>query len=363
MPQIVAQLCQNPEFARKTPLGKEAPEVRCERAWASVTLPRTPTGFGPPYPSAMATQAADATLTRSATFMVLSLSKKPGVERTVRRALAKLGEISKSVGARDPHAQLSCVAGIGSDAWDRIMRCPKPSELRPFPELRGAKHTAVSTPGDLLFHIRSDRRDLCFEFERQLVDMLGSTVNLEDYTAGFRYFDARDLLGFVDGTANPIGTAASDAITITASEDPVAAGGSYAVVQKYRHDLQAWRSLSTQQQEAIIGRTKLDNVELEDALEGQQQSHKSLTTLQDASGNEQEIVRANMPFGAPGSGEYGTFFVGYSKRLWVMEKMMERMFIGMPAGKHDRILDFSRPVTGSTFFIPSRGALERLEAD
>lgn len=239
------------------------------------------------------------------------------------------------------------------------MNLPRPAELHPFKQVEGKKHTAVSTPGDLFFHIRSERRDLSFEFERQLMDRLGEAVKVEDETVGFRYFDTRDVLGFVDGTANPVGPDVTDAVLVTAQDDSAGVGGSYVVVQKYLHDLKAWRSLSTEQQEAIIGRTKFDNIELDDAESGQQ-SHKSLATIEDEDGSEHDILRDNMPFGSPAHGEFGTYFIAYSKKLWVVEKMMERMFVGDPPGLHDRILDFSKPVTGSTFFVPSASVLADL---
>jgi putative iron-dependent peroxidase len=222
--------------------------------------------------------------------------------------------------------------------------------------------TAVSTPGDLLFHIRSERRDLNFEFEKQLLDLLGDSVKVVDETVGFRYFDVRDLLGFVDGTANPVGPAVPASILV-AEEDTAAAGGSYLVVQKYVHDMKGWKTLKAEQQEAIIGRTKLDNVELDDAPTGQQASHKTLNTIKDENGVEHDILRDNMPFGSPGSGEFGTYFIGYSRRLWVIEKMLQRMYIGEPPGLHDRILDYSRPLTGTTFFAPSASILARLGSD
>lgn len=183
-----------------------------------------------------------------------------------------------------------------------------------------------------------------------------------DETTGFRYFDVRDLLGFVDGTANPIGPAAG-ASTLVADEDASAEGGSYVVVQKYIHDLKGWGGLQAETQEAIIGRTKLDNIELDDAESGKQCSHKTLTTIEDENGEEQEILRDNMPFGSPGAGEFGTYFIGYSRRLWVIERMMERMFVGDPPGLHDRILNFSKPVTGTTFFAPSATVLASLNPD
>ncbi|KAH8775241.1 hypothetical protein F5883DRAFT_640522 [Diaporthe sp. PMI_573] len=310
-------------------------------------------------------QAVQAPLTQSTTFLVLSATDEPCAVRNIRSAISSISDITKNISTRHPSAHLSCIVGIGSKIWDRLAQVPRPTELRPFKEVRGAKHTAVSTPGDLLFHIRSERRDMSFEFERQLMDLLGDAVKTEDETVGFRYFDGRDVLGFVDGTANPVGPDVSQAVLVTQEDDKTktAPGGSYVVVQKYLHNLKEWRSLSTEKQEAIIGRTKLDNIELDDAEDGQQQSHKSLSTIADKDGNEHGILRDNMPFGSPASGEFGTYFIGYSKKLWVIETMLERIFIGSPPGLHDKILDFSTPVTGSTFFVPSAKLLESLGED
>ncbi|GMG47802.1 unnamed protein product [Aspergillus oryzae var. brunneus] len=306
-------------------------------------------------------QRVDAPLTQSATFLVVSVKDSSDAIKTVRSTLASVDDLSKNVSIRDLAAQFACTVGIGSNIWDRLTGLPRPAELHPFREIKGEKHTAVSTPGDLLFHIRSDRRDLCFEFERQLMDLLGDSVTVIDQTVGFRYFDVRDLLGFVDGTANPVGPSVSDTILV-AEEDTSGTGGSYIVVQKYVHDLQAWKSLSSEKQEAIIGRTKWENIELDDADEGQQQSHKSLATIEE-NGEEHEILRDNMPFGNPSSGEFGTYFIGYTRRLWVIEKMLERMFIGNPPGLHDRLLDFSKPLTGVTFYAPPASVLAGLEDD
>lgn len=306
-------------------------------------------------------QSVDAPLTQSATFLVLTVAEGVEAVKTVKSALASVSDLTKNVSIRDLNASFACTVGIGSDVWDRLIGLPRPMELHPFPVVKGAVHKAVSTPGDVLFHIRAERRDLCFEFERQVMDLLGDSVNVVDETVGFRYFDARDLLGFVDGTANPVGPSVSTS-TLVAEEDASAAGGSYVVVQKYVHDLKAWRSLKTEQQEAIIGRTKVDNIELEDAVSGHQQAHKSLATIEDDDGTEYDILRDNMPFGSPGSSEFGTYFIGYSRRLWVIEKMLERMFVGDPPGLHDRILDFSKPLTSTTFFVPSASLLDSLDS-
>ncbi|KAH7350649.1 hypothetical protein BKA65DRAFT_498724 [Rhexocercosporidium sp. MPI-PUGE-AT-0058] len=313
-------------------------------------------------------QQVDAPLTCSATFLVLSATQTPNSIATIRSVLSGISGLSKNVSIRDLNASFACTVGIGSSVWDAITGLPRPTELTPFKEVKGKTHTAPSTPGDLLFHIRSERRDLNFEFERQLMDLLGDSVKVEDETVGFRYFDVRDLLGFVDGTANPVGQVVSELVLVaqedfSAESGTAQVGGSYIVVQKYLHDLKSWRGLKTEQQEAVIGRTKLDNIELDDAPAGHQMSHKSLATVEDAEGNEHDILRDNMPFGSPGSGEFGTYFIGYSRRLWVVEKMLERMFVGVPEGMHDRILDYSRATTGSVFFAPSASLLAGLGDD
>jgi putative iron-dependent peroxidase len=200
---------------------------------------------------------------------------------------------------------------------------------------------------------------MTFELERQLLDVIGDAARVVDETTGFLYFDARDLLGFVDGTANPTGTELPDAALIGADADPDFAGGSYVVLQKYLHDMAAWAALSTEEQEAIMGRTKIDNIEIDDD-EAPRKSHKTLATIDDGAGGELAILRDNMPFGRPGQGEFGTYFIGYAARLWVIEQMLERMFIGVPPGAYDRLLDFSTAITGTTFFVPTAGMLEEL---
>ncbi|MEJ3404760.1 Dyp-type peroxidase [Rathayibacter sp. YIM 133350] len=302
-------------------------------------------------------QSIDAPLSTAAIFLVVTVAPTPDAVAAVRAVLADVGGLVRTVGFRDLKGRLSCVVGIGSDAWDRVTGLARPAQLRPFVAVTGSAHTAPSTPGDLLFHIRADRPDMCFEFERLLLAALGDAVSVVDETPGFRYFDSRDLLGFVDGTANPTGP---DMLAWTAvADDPVYNGGSYVVAQKYVHDLDAWSRLGTEMQEAIMGRTKPDNVELDDAPSGQK-SHKTLATIVDEEGTEHDILRDNMPFGRPGSGEFGTYFIGYARDLWVIERMLSRMFIGDPPGAYDRMLDVSTAVTGGTFFAPPSSVLDSL---
>ena len=304
-------------------------------------------------------QSINAPLTRAAVFLVVTVKDTPAALAQACDGVSSVGDLLKDVGFRDPAGNLTCNVGIGSALWDRLGIQKRPAELKPFTAIQGAKYNAPATPGDLLFHIRADRTDLVFEFERILLNTLGDSVKVEDEVSGFRYFDARDLLGFVDGTANPVG-GDLPAATIIGPEDPAGEGGSYLLVQKYVHDMTVWRGHSIETQEAIIGRTKLDNVELDDAAAPDQKSHKTLSTIVDEAGVEHDILRDNMPFGAPGRGEFGTYFLGYARELWVVERMLERMFIGDPPGKHDRMLDASTPLTGGVFFIPPPALLDGL---
>ncbi len=293
-------------------------------------------------------------LTEAAIFLVVTVD--PGDEANVRDVLSDVAGLSRSVGFRASDGSLACVVGIGSAFWDRLYGEPRPAELHPFRALTGTKHSAVSTPGDLLFHIRASRMDLCFELAGNLIGRLGATAHVVDEVHGFRYFDERDLLGFVDGTENPVGAAAVSAARVGAA-DPRFAGGSYVIVQKYLHDLSTWNRLSVEEQERVIGRTKLADIELADDVKPSN-SHVALNTIVDFDGRERQIVRANMAFGEIGSGEFGTYFIGYSATPEVTEQMLQNMFLGNPPGNYDRVLDFSTAVTGCLFFVPTGSFLE-----
>jgi len=305
-------------------------------------------------------QPVSAPLTRAAVFLVVTINPGSDNRAAVRSFCADLPGLIRAVEFRDLEARLSCVMGIGSDAWDKLFGDPRPAELHPFREIRAGPRHAVSTPGDLLFHIRAKRMDLCFEMATQIMARLGDAVSTVDEVHGFRYFDDRDLLGFVDGTENPRGEAVIDA-AIIGEEDAAFVGGSYVIVQKYLHDLDGWNALSTEAQERIIGRTKLSDVELDDSIKPTS-AHNALTTITE-NGKEFQIVRDNMPFGRAGSGEFGTYFIGYCRTPRVTEQMIENMFVGRPPGNYDRLLDFSRAVTGTLFFVPSATFLESANDD
>ena len=302
----------------------------------------------------MQTQPVLAGLSLSALFLVAVV--EPGGEEQVRDTLADVGGLVRSVGFRAPDDGLSAVVGIGSDLYDRLFSGPRPAELRPFREIRGDRHVAVATPGDLLVHVRARDMGLCFELADLLMGRLAGAVTVVDEVHGFRYFDQRDLLGFVDGTENPTGAAAAAAAVIGEQDAPFA-GGSYVVVQRYLHDMAAWNALSVEEQERVIGRTKLSDVELPDDVKPPN-SHVALTTVVDDDGTERQIVRANMPFASITTGERGTYFIGYAASPDVLDRMLTNMFVGDPPGTTDRVLDFSTATTGALFFVPSQDFLD-----
>jgi porphyrinogen peroxidase len=325
-----------------------------------LTMASDPTNAQPIGADTFVSQPVSLPLTRAAIFLVLTVQPSDENRAAVLSLCADLSGLLRAVGFRDLDSALSCIMGFGSGAWDRLFGSPRPAELHPFREIRSGTRHAVSTPGDLLFHIRAKRMDLCFELAMQIMARLGEAVVTADEVQGFRYVDNRDLLGFVDGTENPSGSAATNAVFI-GDEDSAFAGGSYVIVQKYLHSLDRWNELPTEVQEKIIGRKKLSDVELDDSVKPTS-AHSALTVIEE-NGREIKILRDNMPFGRPGHGEFGTYFIGYSRSPRTVEQMLENMFIGRPPGNYDRILDFSTAVTGGLFFIPTASFLDSVTPD
>jgi len=300
-------------------------------------------------------------LTESAVFLVVSATGRPGSRGRLLDVASSVNDLVRAVGFRQSPATLTCVVGFGAAFWDAVRPpgAPRPDGLHPFRAVQGAVHDAPSTPGDVLFHVRADRADLTFELTRQVMAALGDAVRVEDHVTGFRYFDSRDLLGFVDGTENPTGRSAASAALIA---DGPFAGGSHVVVQKYVHDLAAWGALPVEAQERVIGRTKLDDVELADDVQPPD-SHVALNTIVEDDGTERDVLRDNMAFGDPAAGVLGTYYIAYAADVGVVERMLERMFVGDPPGRYDHILDVSTALTGTSFFVPSLDLLESLADD
>jgi len=302
-------------------------------------------------------QPVIAPLTRAAIFLVVTVNPGDDHRASVRSFCEDFPALVRAVAFRDLEGYLSCVMGFGSAAWDQLFKSARPAGLHVFREFHAGSRHAISTPGDILFHIRAARMDLCFELATQFMARLSGAVSPVDEVHGFQYFDDRDLIGFVDGTENPTNQAAADA-TLIGDEDPGFAGGSYVIVQKYVHDMPAWNALTTEAQERIIGRTKLSDIELAEDVKPTS-AHNALTVLVE-NGNEVKILRDNMPFGDVARGEFGTYFIGYARSPRPIEQMLENMFVGRPPGNYDRLLDFSHALTGNLFFVPSLDLLDSL---
>jgi porphyrinogen peroxidase len=318
------------------------------------------TASGMPSDPGPVSQLVVQDLTRAAIFLVVTINPGATNRAAIRSFCGDLAALVRAVGFRDIEGNLSCVMGIGSDAWDMLFGQPRPAELHPFREIQSGPRHAVATPGDLMFHLRAKRMDLCFELATQIMTRLGGAASPVDEVHGFRYFDDRDLIGFVDGTENPAAQAAIDAAYVGA-EDAAFAAGTYVIVQKYLHDLAGWNALSTETQERIIGRTKLSDIELDDTTKPAY-AHNALAKVV-VDGKEIKIIRDNMPFGRVAEQEFGTYFIGYARSPRTIEQMLENMFVGQPAGNYDRLLDFSVAKTGNLFFVPSATFLENIRDD
>ena len=294
----------------------------------------------------------------NAIFMVFGLLNNDSLVDTVKDLCDRFPVIIRSMRNRFPEQDISGVMGFGAEAWSKLFpELPKPKELATFEEIKGEKYTAVSTPGDLFFHIRSKKQDSCYEIARLISDALQDVTVAVDEVQGFRYFDGRAIIGFVDGTENPDFDTFKYAVI--GDNEPDFKGGSYAFVQKYIHDINKWNDLSTEEQEKVVGRRKYDDWELSDD-EKPENAHNAVTNIEDEEGNELKIVRANMPFANPAKREFGTYFIGYASTFSTTHRMLENMFIGEPEGNYDRLLDFSTAVTGTLFFVPSFDLLESL---
>lgn len=296
----------------------------------------------------------------NAYFLVFNLTLLPESRRILIDFCNNFSGLIRSMRTRFPELETSCVIGFGANAWTALFpNQSKPKELNTFNEIKGETYTAVSTPGDLFFHIRALKVSACYELASIISQKLKNIVTPVDEVHGFRYFDGRSIIGFVDGTENPEYEDERVSYAVIGDEDPEFSGGSYAFVQKYIHDMEEWEKQPLIEQEKVIGRHKFNDVELTDE-EKEPGSHNVVTNIQDENGEDLKIVRANMPFSNPSKNEYGTYFIGYARYFSTTNRMLENMFTGTPEGHTDKLLKFSTPVTGTLFFVPSAEFLDDL---
>lgn len=278
------------------------------------------------------------------------------IKSVFQQVCALIINLNNSSFDRFPDSKASCVLGISYDAWLQLdLPRPLPRELKRFEQINGNKHTAVSTKGDLHFHIRADEKSLAYDMSSAISGAIKAIADCVVEVQGFRYWDSRSILGFVHGTENPHGKD-RDYFAIVGDDDPQYKGGSYLFVQKYIHNLDAWKSLSVEEQEKVIGRSKTHDIEMSDEVKPKN-SHIALANV----GDDLKVVRDNMPFGNVATNEMGTYFICYANTFSTVEKMLNNMFIGDPEGNYDRILDFSTALTGSLFFVPGLDMLNEFK--
>ncbi len=293
----------------------------------------------------------------NALFLVLRVREPAQNGAAVAQAASRVPSLAQKLARSDPRARLVSAVGFGPELWEVVSPGSRPRGFRRFRAIEAHGRRAPDTGGDLLVHILSRRRDLCFEHAMQIRKELGDRVEVMEEVHGFRYLDARDLTGFIDGTENPKGKKRA-AVALIGEEDRAFAGGSFVFTQRYVHDLEAWEKLPVKEQERVIGRRKRDSRELSDRSKPDT-AHISRVVIEE-DGDELEIVRHSFPYGT--TSERGLFFIAYDKQLDTFEKMLSRMMGTSGDGLHDRLMDFTRAVSGATFFAPSLRVLRSFAA-
>lgn len=292
---------------------------------------------------------------RFAEFLTFVL--RPGAGPTAEQvadALAMVSNIRKSIGQKDADAGLSITVGFGSNGWARLFPDrPMPVELHPFVELHDGGRHAPSTPGDVFVMVKSERIDLNFQAAKYLAAAFTPVADLVDDVQGYAYLDGRDMIDFVDGTENPVNAARVDAALVDG--DGPDAGGSYLMVQKYVHRSPQWDAETTESQEGVIGRTKADDIEIDDDLK-QPYAHNVRSKVE-IDGTEIKMYRQNRAFG--NAREHGTMFVGFAASASTVETSLRQMFVADEDGAYDHLLDFTDAVTGTNYFVPPQTLLDQ----
>jgi putative iron-dependent peroxidase len=267
---------------------------------------------------------------------------RPGVDAArVRDALAGLRQPSVTAGGAN------IVVGFGPALWRAQPPVLVPDVLADFPVIDGVP----ATQHDLWIWVHGTGDDLIFDVGRAVAALVTPVADLVSEIGGWVYRDSRDLTGFVDGTENPAVEEAFAVATVPAG-DP-GAGGSFAIVQRWVHDLAAFHALSVEEQEGVIGRTKPESIELDDAVKPPT-AHIARVVIEE-DGQELEIYRRSVPYGSVD--EHGLMFFGFSADPSRFAKMLCRMFGATDDGLTDRLTEFTRPVSGAYYFVPSLEAL------
>ena len=255
-----------------------------------------------------------------------------------------------------PHAQIKTAIAFGAELWAQIYT-QAPKGFKPLAPIQGSFEMPVK-PADVLIHIAAQRTDICFALSQAFFEGITDKVDVLDERVCFRNFDGRDLTGFIDGTENPQFPDDRAEVALLGEDHGIFSDGSFVFAQRYAHNLEKWKQLKVDTQEQVIGRTKLESIELDDEVKPEN-SHVARTVVEDAKGEEMEILRHSLPYG-DGKGDQGLFFIAYTQDLSIIDAMLFRMFGTSGDGIHDRLLHFVTPMDGAYYFAPSEELLKEV---
>ncbi|ALH94647.1 Dyp-type peroxidase [Acinetobacter equi] len=258
--------------------------------------------------------------------------------------------------SQHPHAEIKTAIAFGPELWAQIYST-SPADFKQLEPIAGSFEMPV-VPADIFIHIASQRVDICFALSQAFFEGIQDLVEVLDERVCFRHFEGRDLTGFIDGTENPQFKDDRAETALLAEDADVFADGSFIFAQRYVHDLEKWKKLKVDAQEHVIGRTKLESIELDDDVKPEN-AHTARAIVEDEEGEEQAILRHSLPYG-DGRGEQGLYFVAYTNNLSIIDKMLFQMFGTSGDGIHDRLLHFVTPIDGAYFFAPSEELLEEV---
>lgn len=289
-----------------------------------------------------------------ARFIVLRL-KNLSIEDFKER-LKQLFTTRDRLITQHPNAQIKTAVAFGPELWSKLYE-QAPAGFKQLEPIQGSFNMPV-VPADVLIHIASARADICFALSQSFFEGIRDQVEVLDERVCFRYFDGRDITGFIDGTENPQFPDDRAEVALLGEDAGIFQDGSFIFAQRYAHNLDKWKKLKVDAQEQVMGRTKLESIELEDEVKPAN-AHIARTVVEDEEGEEMEILRHSLPYG-DGRGDQGLFFIAYTKDLKIIDAMLVRMFGTSGDGIHDRLLHFVTPMDGAYYFAPSEELLEEI---
>ncbi len=289
-----------------------------------------------------------------ARFIVLRL-KNLSIEDFKER-LKQLFTTRDRLITQHPNAQIKTAVAFGPELWSKLYE-QAPAGFKQLESIQGSFNMPV-VPADVLIHIASARADICFALSQSFFEGIRDQVEVLDERVCFRYFDGRDITGFIDGTENPQFPDDRAEVALLGEDTGIFQDGSFIFAQRYAHNLDKWKKLKVDAQEQVMGRTKLESIELEDEVKPAN-AHIARTVVEDEEGEEMEILRHSLPYG-DGRGDQGLFFIAYTKDLKIIDTMLVRMFGTSGDGIHDRLLHFVTPMDGAYYFAPSEELLEEI---